>query len=77
MRKKDFDNLVASIRQARKIRRGKIKPSRVTDLAPKDIKSIRRLRARLAKDIDKARQEFQKGKCQSRAPADLMKELFS
>src|SRR5215467_11818024 len=41
MRKKDLDNLVASIRQAGKIRRGEMKPSRVTELVSKDIKAIR------------------------------------
>jgi putative transcriptional regulator len=42
MRKKDFDNLVTSIRQAGRIRRGEIKPSRVTQFAPPDIRAIRR-----------------------------------
>ena len=41
MRKKDFDALVASIRQAGKIRRGEMKPSRVTEFAPADVKAIR------------------------------------
>ncbi len=41
MRKKDFDNLVASVRQAGKIRRGEMKPSRITELAPMDVKAIR------------------------------------
>jgi hypothetical protein len=40
MRKKDFDNLVTSIRQAGRIRRGEIKPSRVTQFAPPDIRAI-------------------------------------
>jgi antitoxin HicB len=34
MRKKDFKNLMASIRQAGRIRRGEAKASRVTDLVP-------------------------------------------
>jgi putative transcriptional regulator len=42
MRKKDFDQLVASIRQAGRIRRGEIKPSRVTQFASPDIRAIRR-----------------------------------
>ena len=42
MRKKDFDNLATSIRQAGRIRRGEIKPSRVTQFAPPDIRAIRR-----------------------------------
>ena len=41
MRKKDFDDLVTSIRQAGKIRRGETKPSRVMELAPLDVKAIR------------------------------------
>jgi putative transcriptional regulator len=41
MRKKDFDNLVTSIRQAGRIRRGEMKPSRVTRFAPPDIRAVR------------------------------------
>jgi putative transcriptional regulator len=41
MRKQDFDNLVASIREAGRIRRGEAKPSRVTEIAPVDVKKIR------------------------------------
>lgn len=41
MKKKDFDKLVASIKQAGKIKRGKLKPSRVTRFKPADIKAIR------------------------------------
>jgi len=42
MRKKDFENLVTSIRQAGRIHRGEIKPSRVTQFTPPDIRAIRR-----------------------------------
>jgi len=42
MKKTDFDNLVVSIRQAGKIRRGQMKPSRVFEFAAPDIKAIRR-----------------------------------
>lgn len=42
MKKKDFDNLVASIRQAGRIRRGEVQPSRVTEFAPVDVKAIRK-----------------------------------
>lgn len=42
MRRKDFDNLVTSIRQAGRIRRGELKPSRMTQFAPPDIRAIRR-----------------------------------
>ncbi len=42
MKKKDFANLVASIRQAGRIRRGEAKPSRVFEFAPMDVKAIRR-----------------------------------
>ena len=41
MRKRDFDNLVASIRQAGKIRRGEAEPSRVTKFRAVDVKGIR------------------------------------
>ncbi len=42
MKKKDFDHLVASIGQAGKIRRGEMKPGRVVELTPVDIKALRR-----------------------------------
>ncbi|HWG45764.1 MAG TPA: NadS family protein [Gemmataceae bacterium] len=42
MKKKDFDNLVASVGEAGRIRRGEAKASRVTEFAPVDVKSIRR-----------------------------------
>jgi putative transcriptional regulator len=35
------DNLVDSIREAGRIRRGEAKPSRVTEFAPVDVKAIR------------------------------------
>jgi putative transcriptional regulator len=41
MRKQDFDNLVESVRQAGRIRRGEAKPSRVTEVTPLDVKAIR------------------------------------
>ena len=41
MRKKDFDKLDASIKQAGKIKRGKSKASRIFDFKPADIKRIR------------------------------------
>jgi putative transcriptional regulator len=42
MRKQDFQELVTSIRQAGSIRRGEAQPSRTTELAPVDVKAIRR-----------------------------------
>jgi len=42
MKKQDFDNLVGSIQEAGRIRRGEAQPSRVTDFAPVDVKAIRR-----------------------------------
>ena len=42
MIEKDFDDLVTSIHQAGRIRRGALKPSRVTKFAPADVKAIRR-----------------------------------
>jgi len=41
MRKKDFDNLVESIREAGSIRRGATAASRVTEFAAVDVKAIR------------------------------------
>ncbi len=41
MRKKDFDKLVASVKQAGKIKRGKLKPGRVFQFKPADIKAVR------------------------------------
>ena len=46
MKKHDFDKLMESVKQAGKIRRGEMKPSRVFKFAPADIKAIR---VRLAK----------------------------
>lgn len=41
MKKSDFDTLVASVRQAGRIKRGKAEPSRVTAFEPVDVKAIR------------------------------------
>lgn len=41
MNKRDFEKLVASVKQAGKIRRGEMKASRVFDLKPVDVKAIR------------------------------------
>jgi putative transcriptional regulator len=42
VRKKDFENLVTSIQQAGRIKRGEMRPGRVTRFAPVDVKGIRR-----------------------------------
>ena len=42
MNKNDFSNLVESIKQAGKIKKGKMKASRVTEYKTPDIKAIRR-----------------------------------
>lgn len=42
MNKREFEKLVASVKQAGKIKRGEMKPSRVFDLKPADIKTVRR-----------------------------------
>lgn len=42
MRDKDFDKLVASIRQAGAIRRGERRPARAFDFRPEDVRAIRR-----------------------------------
>ena len=41
MKSEDFDNLVESIKQAGKIRRGEMKAERTFQFSPADIKSIR------------------------------------
>ena len=41
MKQKDFDRLVASVKEAGAIRRGELKPSRVTDFDPEDVRAIR------------------------------------
>jgi putative transcriptional regulator len=41
MKKHDFDNLVESVRQAGRIRRGEAEPSRVTEFSAVDVKAIR------------------------------------
>ena len=41
MKQKDFDRLVTSIKQAGAIRRGRLKPSRVTEFHPADVRAIR------------------------------------
>jgi putative transcriptional regulator len=41
MKKRDFDSLVASVRQAGKIRRGKKKASRIFEFEPADVKRVR------------------------------------
>jgi putative transcriptional regulator len=41
MRKQEFESLVESIRQAGRIRRGELEPSRVVEVAPVDVKAIR------------------------------------
>lgn len=51
MRKKDFDNLVESIRQAGSIRRGAAQPSRLTACSAVDVKAIRQ-------GLDKSQSEF-------------------
>jgi putative transcriptional regulator len=42
MKKQDFDDLLTSVRQAGRIRRGEMKPSRVTNHAAINVKMIRR-----------------------------------
>jgi len=41
MRGHDFENLVESVRQAGRIRRGEAKPGRVAEFAPLDVKAVR------------------------------------
>lgn len=41
MREKAFRELLTSVRQAGRIRRGKLKPSRVTEFRPADVRAVR------------------------------------
>jgi putative transcriptional regulator len=41
MKKKDFEQLAASVREMKDIRGGRVKPARVTRIAPADVKGIR------------------------------------
>jgi putative transcriptional regulator len=41
MKKKDFDNLTASLKEAGRIRRGQSAPSRMTEIVSPDVKAIR------------------------------------
>ena len=41
MKNDDFDKLVKSVKQAGKIRRGKMQPSHMFEIRPADIKAIR------------------------------------
>ncbi|MCP5108908.1 MAG: helix-turn-helix domain-containing protein [bacterium] len=41
MKDQDFDNLIESVKQAGKIRRGEMRPERVFTFSPADIKDIR------------------------------------
>ena len=41
MKNRDFDRLVTSVRQAGKIRRGQARPTRVLEVKPADVKSVR------------------------------------
>lgn len=51
MNEKDFDNLVASIKEAGKIKRGEMMPGRVREFSPTDIRAIR-------KKLNKSQSEF-------------------
>lgn len=51
MKKGDFDDLVKSVRQAGKIRRKKMRPSRATTFKPADVRAIR-------DSLDKSQTEF-------------------
>lgn len=42
MRKADFEKLMESIREAGRVYRGEVKPSRVTIMNPSDVKTVRK-----------------------------------
>jgi putative transcriptional regulator len=41
MKRNDFNRLVASVKQAGAIRKGRLKPRRVTEFRPDDVRAIR------------------------------------
>ena len=51
MKEDDFNNLLESIKQAGKIKKGQIKPGRTFEFSPLDIKKIR-------KNLNKSQREF-------------------
>ena len=51
MKQKDFERLVTSVKQAGAIRRGHLKPGRVTNFRPEDVQAIRTR-------LKKSQQEF-------------------
>ena len=51
MKERDFDKLVASVKQAGAIKRGKMKPGRTIQMDPADVRSIR-------KKLDKSQSQF-------------------
>lgn len=51
MKQKDFDRLVASVKQAGAIRRGQLKPGRMTEFRPEDVRAIRG-------KLEKSQEEF-------------------
>lgn len=51
MKQKDFDRLVASVKQAGAIRRGQRKPGRETEFRPEDVRAIRG-------KLEKSQEEF-------------------
>ncbi len=51
MKQKDFERLVTSVKQAGAIRRGRLKPGRVTNFRPEDVQAIRTR-------LKKSQQEF-------------------
>jgi len=51
VKQKDFDRLVASVKQAGAIRRGQLKPRRVTEFRPEDVRAIRG-------KLEKSQEEF-------------------
>lgn len=51
MKQHDFDRLLASVKQAGAIRRGQLKPGRVTEFRPEDVRAIR-------DKLEKSQEEF-------------------
>jgi putative transcriptional regulator len=82
MREKDFDKLIGSTKQAGKIRRREMKPSRIFQFNPTDIKKIR---LRLKKSQSEfalmigvsisTLQNWEQGRRQPRGPAQALLKI--
>ena len=84
MKKKDFDTLLKSIKQAGEIKRGKLKPGRVFQYDPMNIKTLRKKlhlsQSQLALLIGvsvNTLQNWEQGRREPRGPAKALLQVAS